>query len=712
MEKKLLLIIAIVASSFCSLIFSSIDDYFPIDTLSSPSNYGITGLLETPNARFMGQASLRFNFSSSFPNEFTTITATPFSWLEASYRYVEVKNKKYGPSEYSGNQSLKDKSFDLKIRLLDERYYLPNIALGLRDIAGTGVFSSEYIVATKSFGNFDITTGVGWGILGSDNSIRNPFNLLHDGFKTRGSLLSLDTEGGEFRYSNWFSGSAARFGGIEYSLRKYGIKLIAEYDSSVPQMNPFNPMIVKNRLNLGLNYHLSESFQLGLSFERGTNFRLSFALKGNFYEDTLSKPGPKNVVSLNAARKKKVIENPEIFYRSLNKSLQDESIFIQSASLKKEEVSVAIGSNKFRSLPRMAGRSATIVSALAPDEINKLNIHLMNGDFEVATFIINREKFDAAKISKGSVSEILKRSKLESNSNKPLIKNSIFNPTINWPEFSWTMSPGLKHQIGGPEGFYLGQLFWKTDTTIKFRRNLSLYTSFGINLYDTFNNLNNSSGSAIPHVRSDIQDYLSEGKNNLQRMQLEYMFSPFKDLYVRTDFGILEEMFGGLGGEFLYRPFTKKYSLGFSLHRVKQRSYKQRFGFREYSTTTGHASLYYELPMGLNANLSIGRYLAGDSGGTLDLSRRFSSGFILGIFATRTNLSTEEFGEGSFDKGFYFSIPTDLFYSDFRTGNISFGMHPLTKDGGSFLIQHHSLFSLLGDSNQYSILRDWNDLLD
>ena len=120
----------------------------------------------------------------------------------------------------------------------------------------------------------------------------------------------------------------------------------------------------------------------------------------------------------------------------------------------------------------------------------------MNGDFEVATFMINREKFDAAKNSKGSVSEILKRSKLESNSNTPLILNSSFNPTINFPEFSWTMSPALKHQIGGPEGFYLGQLFWKTDTTIKFRRNLSLYTSFGINLYDTFNNLMNTSSSS------------------------------------------------------------------------------------------------------------------------------------------------------------------------------------------------------------------------
>ena len=706
MEKKLFLIIA---SFFCSLIFSSIDDYFPQNTLSSPSNYGNTGLLETPNARFMGQASLRFNFSGSFPNEFTTITATPFSWLEATYRYVEVKNWKYGYASYSGNQSYKDKSFDLKIRLLSEKYYLPGIALGLRDLAGTGIFSSEYVVATKSFGDFDITAGLGWGLLGSDNSIRNPFNSLHSSFKTRADKSG---QGGEFNYSDWFSGPTGVFGGVEYNLKKYGLKLIAEYDSSAPQINPSNPLIVKNKLNLGLNYHLSNSFQLGLAFDRGTNFRLSFSLKGNFYEDTLPKPRPKNVVSLNAAQKKKVIDDPEIFYRSLNKSLRDEAIFIQSASLKEEEVSVAIGSNRFRSLPRMAGRSTAIISALAPDEINKVNIHVMNGDYEVATFIINREKFDAAKNSKGSASEILKRSKLESNSDKPLILDSAFNPTINFPEFSWTMSPGLKHQIGGPEGFYLGQLFWKTDTTIKFRRNLSLYTSFGVNLYDTFSNFNNPSASTIPHVRSDIQDYLREGKNNLQRMQLEYMFSPYKDLYVRADFGLLEEMFGGLGGEFLYRPFTKNYSLGFSLHRVKQRGYKQRFNFREYSTTTSHASLYYDLPMGLNAHLSLGKYLAGDKGGTLDLSRRFHSGFTLGIFATRTNLSTEEFGEGSFDKGFYFSIPTSLFFSDFRTGNISFGLHPLTKDGGAFLIQHHSLFGILGDSNQHSILRDWSDLLD
>jgi len=106
----------------------------------------------------------------------------------------------------------------------------------------------------------------------------------------------------------------------------------------------------------------------------------------------------------------------------------------------------------------------------------------------------------------------------------------------------------------------------------------------------------------------------------------------------------------------------------------------------------------------------LGKYLAGDKGITLDLSRRFKNGFTLGIFATKTDLSSEEFGEGSFDKGFYFSIPMESFFSDYRQGNIAFGLHPLTKDGGSMLNLTNSLYSLYGDTSRNSVLRDWKDI--
>ena len=114
-----------------------------------------------------------------------------------------------------------------------------------------------------------------------------------------------------------------------------------------------------------------------------------------------------------------------------------------------------------------------------------------------------------------------------------------------------------------------------------------LYSSLGFNIYDTFDDFANPSQSSIPKVRSDIQEYLSEGKNNIQRIQLEYFSQPLKDVFTRFDLGYLEPMFGGVGGEVLWRPFEKNYSIGFSLHKVKQRDYDQLFSFRDYQTTTG-----------------------------------------------------------------------------------------------------------------------------
>ena len=78
----------------------------------------------------MKEGSISWNFSGSFPYEYTSITASPFSWMEASYRYTEIKNEKYGPSTYSGNQTLKDKGFDLKIKINKRKNRLPAVALG------------------------------------------------------------------------------------------------------------------------------------------------------------------------------------------------------------------------------------------------------------------------------------------------------------------------------------------------------------------------------------------------------------------------------------------------------------------------------------------------------------------------------------------------------------------------------------------------------
>jgi len=156
-------------------------------------------------------------------------------------------------------------------------------------------------------------------------------------------------------------------------------------------------------------------------------------------------------------------------------------------------------------------------------------------------------------------------------------------------------------------------------------------------------------------------------------------------------------MFAGVGGEWLYRPFGSRVALGIDANAVQQRGYAQDFSLRDYKVLTGHATLYWDT--GWNdvlATVSAGRYLAGDIGGTVNLSRTFGNGVSVGVFATKTNVSSAQFGEGSFDKGLYISIPFDAILPK-STGRFwNTVWRPVTRDGGAMLGRYVSLHALTG----------------
>jgi hypothetical protein len=172
-------------------------------------------------------------------------------------------------------------------------------------------------------------------------------------------------------------------------------------------------------------------------------------------------------------------------------------------------------------------------------------------------------------------------------------------------------------------------------------------------------------------------------------------------------------MFGGIGGEILYRPFYSNWALGAELWKVKQRDYDQMFDFRDYETLTGHINFYYKEPRSqVLIMLKGGRFLAEDSGIHFDFSRRFKSGTRMGIFFAKTDISEFEFGEGSFDKGFYFFIPIETFFDKYSKGSAGFGLRPLTRDGAAFLKHRNTLYGISDQASFHTIDRDWDDLYD
>ena len=222
------------------------------------------------------------------------------------------------------------------------------------------------------------------------------------------------------------------------------------------------------------------------------------------------------------------------------------------------------------------------------------------------------------------------------------------------------------------------------------------------------------STSVLPHVRTDIVKYLKQSRNfSIKRIQANYFKQLTPSIFTKLSGGIFEQMFAGYGGEILYRPYNKNFGIGLDVWKVYQREYDQMFDVRDYNTLTGHLSLYYHEPVSnILFTIKGGRYLAKDSGFTFDFSRIFRSGMRMGAFFSLTDISEEEFGEGSFDKGFYFWIPVELFSNRYLKRTFGWGLKPITRDGAQSLIYSHPLWGVTDPSNYHSFRRRFDDIYD
>ena len=692
------------------------DDYIYPFKQYSFSNYGTLGLIQNPNARFLDEGSLGFSWSHNDPYLRGSLIAYPFSWLEVSYQYTDINNRLYSPFEsFSGKQSFKDKSFDTKIRLIKESQSFPQIAVGFRDIAGTGIFGSEFIVASKNLSkSLDLTMGIGWGIL-SGQLIKNPFLEISDSFENRTSVTGL---GGQFNVGNYFSGPAGYFFGIEYTIPKFkGRKIKFEYDGTNYKTENGIPVSQVSNLNFGIVFPQSKSLTYKLNFTRGNTLNFGFSYKlnlGNKNAQTTSKQKQPRISNSDAI---KIVtsRSDQNLYRATLKYLSDEKIFLQHASINNKELEVIVAQTKYRNPVIASGRVISVLDQIAPNNITSFKVSEINGGIGLYSIGANRNTFINDR-------ELFLPPKLDTDVNvEPFLLDSDkkyqFNPKAKYPSFFHTIGPDIRSQIGGPDGFFFGDLKLKSSSELIIQRGLSISSVISYGLYDNMDDLKLASDSILPHVRTDIVKYLKQSRNlSIQRMQLTKFNQISPSIFYKFSAGILEYMFSGFGGEALFKPFDKNFAIGVEAWKVYQRNYDQMFGILDdvdYKTTTGHISLYYEEPKtNILFKIKGGKFLAQDSGISFELTREFYSGFRLSAFFTLTDISEEEFGEGSFDKGFSFFIPLEIFSNSYNSRNFGWGLRPITRDGGAMLNHGYNLWGVAHKSNKNRFNKHIADFYD
>ena len=695
------------------------DYIYPYFDQPSYSNYGTVGLIQMPSARLHKGGTIGFTWSHSEPYLRGSVMGNPFDWFEASYQYTDVNNKLYSDSrEFSGSQSYKDKSFDAKFRVLKEQKYLPQVAVGFRDFGGSSLFSSEFIVASKLIGNIDFTLGLGFGTI-SDKTISNPFAKIDSRFSSRQRDIDGDTQGGEINYGTFFGGEKAGvFGGAEIFLPKLnGARLKIEYDSTNygEDGEGYLPVPQDKKVNYSFVYPVTKSFQVKLGYIRNNTLSFGFSLSGNYSKRStgITKKDPPPLVPNSRVYREIVnAKEAEYLYKSSLKFLTENKIFMQTANVRNNKYEITYSQSKYLNSAQAVGRLANILDQISPKVIEEFSLVAINADQSMFAVDIPRAEYQLYKKQR-KTDALLKAVSIYQPDPKQHLDHD-YRPRTKLPTTIWKLSPAIRSQIGGPDGFYFGDFSIAFHSETLLRRNFNILSVASVGLFNNFDDLKLASDSILPHVRTDIVKYLKNSdKYHITRLQTNYFMNPYKSLYAKVSAGIFEPMFSGYGGEILYKPFNKNFGVGAEIWKVRQRSYRQLFGSLDYTTLTGHINFYYREPLTrVLFHVKGGRFLAEDSGFSFNFSREFKSGLNMGVFFSLTDISKAEFGEGSFDKGFFFNIPIQVFFDQYSRGSSGFGLRPLTRDGAQPLTVAQSLWSVTNQANRDQIIFGWDGFYD
>jgi hypothetical protein len=704
--KLYLLLISILACSTSTQGQESSEAWNLTPTGSSLMVHGGTGLIQTPTSRMLAEGDLRVSYTDNDQYRFWSATLQLFPWLQSTVRYTDLRTKLYSNVlDFSGNQTLKDKGIDVKFRILKESYYLPQLSLGFRDFGGTGLFESEFIGLSKKVGNFDFHLNMGWGYLGTDANISNPFCNVSDNFCDR--PLGFTGRGGKIDYQRFFKGPASVFGGIEYQTPWAPLRIKLEYEGnnySTDRASYSNDIARRIRQdsnwNIGAAYRW-HGFDFSLNYQRGNT--LGFGINYNFNLHTIHQ------TKVDSPPRALLAKTNDFPIEQVNRTRLVQDLYYQggfatsSSDFNEDSVTVYGQQTSYRNNHEAIERLARMMAYELPETVK--NYHIVNtvGSIPLVETVIDADKFKVqAKYQ--TLEPHLASTFQRQDMSQRVIDN--YDP-LNTAGFFSGIETFWIQTFGNPEDFYLYQAGVLINGGYSFDGKTSVAGAIKVNLFENFDKFKfttDAAQSSLPRVRTNAREYVSDREVTMENLFLHWNNRIAPNLYAQVYGGYLESMFGGVGAELLYHPVDSNLAFGFDINYVQQRSYENDFDFFKYKVVTGHAHIYWQPPFLPDTQLTfnIGQYLAKDKGVTVDFAKRFDSGIVVGAYAAFTNVSSEEYGEGSFTKGFYLSIPFDLFSLKPAKGQGRLPWVPIARDGGQALIRPITLYDTTQERSKFN----------
>ena len=394
--------------------------------------------------------------------------------------------------------------------------------------------------------------GIGWGQLnGSKNKFSNPFGYIKEEFKNR--PVDYDTgRGGQFNVETFFSGeTASPFFGLSYSI-KNNLLFKIETDTTNHESEKIIYDKKDSEFSFGVDYTINNNFTIGAAFERGNYFSLRFIYKNN-----------------------PLREIKEYKYKDIQTNKDDDKYSKLIRNLEKN----GIGVKKITESSKSIGLELT--QFIHPD------LNVVERIIAEATRNSGIEKNVKKNIKIANLKGVSEIDEIFERNAKTIYERQSFNT-----------STGVRFKpfIASREEFFKGAVLIENNTEVVIRENLFFNTNLKYNLANNFEDLRFPPVDTYPaQVRSDIKQYLRnmDGGILIGRAQIDYHVTPKNNHHIMLTGGILEDMFSGIGAEYLYFKPNTNYSIGLELFSVKKRDYNWGFGHLNYENTTLTANLYY-----------------------------------------------------------------------------------------------------------------------
>jgi hypothetical protein len=671
---------------------------------------GMPGLMDMPSGEAAPDGQVSVTYSNFAGIGRTTIGFQFAPWLSGGFRYTGTRNwDDVIPSDFS---TYFDRSFDLRFRVLTEGEYRPAVTVGLNDFIGTGLQSAEFIAATKTFaeGRVRVTAGLGWGRLGSYGAIGAPFGSDRP-------VLADGDEGGDFSISQWFKGDMAPFAGVEWQIDdRWGLKV--EYSSDAYTAEAEQRLIFdrKSPFNFGLEYQATEQIRVGAYYMYGTEIGIAaqVALRPDVRPTGGILDAAPNPVRVRPARS----ADPEAWSpewtdqpgvgdtlrTNLETRLEPDGIRVEAIGFTGTRAQLRVSSARYDSEAQVIGRAARALTQVMPASVETFEIVPVVRGMAVSAVVIRRTDIEALEFKPDNGTAIGERAVVTTAT--PLPPDVSFGMPLD--PFVWAVIPYVRTSLFDPDNPFRADLGIRARAAYAITPGLVLSGSISQRLVGNLADADRQSDSVLPRVRSDAVIYNKEGDGLvLDNMQVAWYAQPVPNFYGRLTAGYLERMFGGVSGEVLWKRPDSPLALGVEINYAKQRDFDQGFGFQDYDVVTGHLSAYYSIGNGYHAQVDVGRYLAGDIGGTLTISREFANGWRVGAFATKTDVSSEDFGEGSFDKGIQLTIPLNWVTGRPTPATVGTTLRPVQRDGGARLDVGGRLYETVRGAHDPALDQQW-----